>query len=57
METIKAAWSKPELVVLARTKTQEFVLAACKTTGGGVAGPAAGNCSKPAPGCFDLAAS
>ena len=57
MEAIKSVWSKPELVVLARTKTQEFVLAACKTPGGGVTGPAAGNCSKPAPGCFDLAAS
>jgi len=52
-----SAWSKPELTVLVRSRPEEAVLTACKLPGGGTAGPSAGNCAKPNPGCIDLAAS
>jgi hypothetical protein len=57
MEANKSAWSKPELTVLVRSQPEEAVLTACKLAGGGMAGPSAGNCSKPAPGCSLLAPS
>jgi len=57
METNMSAWSKPELTVLVRSRPEEAVLTACKLPGGGTAGPSAGNCAKPNPGCIDLAAS
>lgn len=56
METTKKPYTRPELTVLVRSRPEEAVLTACKASGG-VTGPAAGNCAKPAPGCFELAAS
>jgi hypothetical protein len=38
METEKKQWTKPELIVLVRSKPEEAVLTTCK---GGTAGPAA----------------
>jgi hypothetical protein len=34
METEKKQWTKPELIVLVRSKPEEAVLAACKGSGG-----------------------
>jgi hypothetical protein len=57
MEATKQMWTRPELTVLVRNRPEEAVLTACKLSGGGAAGPAAGNCAKPAPGCIDLGTS
>jgi hypothetical protein len=35
METEKKQWTKPELIVLVRSKPEEAVLVACKTAEGG----------------------
>ena len=53
-KTSKRKWQKPDLIVLTRSKPEEEVLTACKLAGGGMSGPSAGNCSKPAPGCSTL---
>jgi hypothetical protein len=34
METEKKQWTKPELIVLVRSKPEEAVLSACKRAGG-----------------------
>jgi hypothetical protein len=52
----KKKWSKPQMVILFRGKPEEFVMHACKQSGGTI-GPAAGNCAKPDPGCLVLASS
>jgi hypothetical protein len=49
----KKLWSKPELTVLARNKSEEAVLETCKDEGGGHDGPAFSDrmCNAVGPGC------
>ena len=56
MKRKRRAWSRPELIVLVRSRPEEAVLAVCKISGG-YTGPAAGNCARPAPGCFAISTS
>ncbi len=46
-------WKKPELIVLARSNTEENVLATCKDEGGGHEGPSISDrlCNDTGPGC------
>lgn len=39
----KEKWGKPKLIILIRGKTEERVLTACKTSGGGPGGPSSAN--------------
>lgn len=55
--TVKTQWSKPELIVLRRSKPEESVLVTCKHPSQGH-GPNRPNCKVPSnEDCFDLVAS
>jgi hypothetical protein len=58
MDSKKSTWQMPELIVLARSRTEEAVLTACKFAGtAGFGRPAAQACAQTGTPCSAIAAS
>jgi len=55
MENKRKQWEKPQMIVLGRSKPEEGILAACKSTDGSPPGPASKCNPQNPPNCRTIA--